>query len=133
MEKLKRNSFQSNLVRSFKDLKAAKASAVAEDAELSYKRKIEDICKEIRVNERSREEDILNLSPESTIAPTAIAKSFNPTLFVEKDLEIGTSNRQLCICLEILLDRYQRLFGPYADTASINEVLPDWKPYEFED
>ena len=75
MEKLKRNSFQSNLVRSFKDLKAAKASAVAEDAELSYKRKIEDICKEIRFNERSREEEILNLSPESTITPTAIAKS----------------------------------------------------------
>ena len=46
-EKVSVGAFKSDLMRSFKQLKESRAVAVAEDAEIVYKRKIEDLCKKL--------------------------------------------------------------------------------------
>ena len=52
---------------------------------------------------------------------------FDATKFMEKDVEIGLNKRDAIIQLEIVLDRYEYLFGPLADTTAVSKVLPEWK------
>ena len=46
---------------------------------------------------------------------------------MQKDMEIGLNKRDAIIKLEIILDRYEFLFGPLADTSAVLKVLPTWK------
>ena len=46
---------------------------------------------------------------------------------MEKDLAIGVNKRNDTIALELAVDRYEELFGPYPDAARITDVLPSWK------
>lgn len=119
-------------MRSFKQLKESRAVAVAEDAEIVYKRKIEDLCKNLRQYERDREDMILDLSPSSVGSSAVVPSDFKVDTLLEKDIELGKKKREDTIILEIVLDRYQRMFGPIQDTTQIKKVLPSWEPLEFE-
>lgn len=48
-------TFKSALTQSFKGIKETKAAAITEDVELSYRRKIEDLCRSARQCDRDRE------------------------------------------------------------------------------
>lgn len=50
-----KGTFKSALTQSFKSIKETKAAAITEDVELSYRRKIEDLCRSARQCDRDRE------------------------------------------------------------------------------
>ena len=46
---------------------------------------------------------------------------------MEKDLALHLNKRNATIKLEIAVDRYEYLFGPYAEASRIAEIVPSWK------
>lgn len=127
MEEIKTGTFKSDLMRTFKQLKESRAENVAEDVETSYKRRIEDLVREIRKCERSRDEIMLALAPETAISNAVVPADFNPENFIGKDLEIGIKLREAIIKLEILATRYEVLFGPVPELAAIMKYVPTFK------
>lgn len=123
MKDLKQTPFTKDLMRNFKQLKESRAESVAEDLEILYKRKIEDLCHKIRSYDRDRENIILDLSPTSITAATVVPSDFKPENFLRKDVEIGINRRSAVIELEIVVSRYNELFGEYEDMASVNKWM----------
>lgn len=123
----KHGVFKADLMRTFKQLKESRAESVAEDVEIIYKRQIEDLCHQIRNYDRDRENLILDLSPSSAFSGNVVPSDFKPTDFLAKDVEIGLNKRDAIIKLEIVIERYEYLFGPISDKTAILKVLPDYK------
>lgn len=119
--------FKQDLMRTFRQLKESRAESVSEDVEIIYKREIEDLCHRIRNYDRDRENLLLDLSPISAGNGAVVPSDFNPAAFMQKDIEIGLNKRDAIIKLEIVIDRYEYLFGPIADKSVILKVLPNWK------
>lgn len=119
--------FKADLMRTFKQLKESRAESVAEDTEIIYKRQIEDFCHQIRNYDRDRENLILDLSPSSAFNGNVVPSDFSAAAFLQKDIEIGIKKRDALIKLEIVLDRYETLFGEITDKSAILKVLPTWK------
>jgi len=128
MKDLKSTPFTKDLMRNFKQLKESRAESVAEDLEILYKRKIEDLCHKIRSYDRDRENIILDLSPTSITSAAVVPSDFKPENFLRKDIEIGISRRSAVIELEIVVARYNELFGEYEDMASVNKWMNGEKP-----
>jgi hypothetical protein len=102
-------AFISSLKRNNKEIREDRAAAIAEDAQLVYKRKIEDL--EISIRKMQREqENMLDLSPTSAHS-LILASDFNCDDYVAKDIELGIKIRQAEITLEIAKQRYNYLFG----------------------
>ncbi|XOF34627.1 MAG: hypothetical protein ACL93V_04875 [Candidatus Electrothrix sp. YB6] len=102
-------AFTSSLTRNNKEIRADRAAAIAEDAELVYKRKIEDL--EISIRKMKREqENMLDLSP-TTSQSLILASDFNCDEYVAGDIELGIKIRNAEITLEIARQRYEYLFG----------------------
>ena len=123
----KHGVFKADLMRTFKQLKESRAESVAEDVEIIYKRQIEDLCHQIRNYDRDRENLILDLSPSSAFSGNVVPSDFKPADFLSKDVEIGLNKRDAIIKLEIVIERYQYLFGEIQDKSVILKVLPDYK------
>lgn len=123
----KNGVFKSDLMRTFKQLKESRAESVSEDVEIIYKRQIEDLCHQIRNYDRDRENLILDLSPSSAFSGNVVPSDFKPTDFLSKDLEIGLNKRDAIIKLEIVIERYEYLFGSISDKNAILKVLPNYK------
>ena len=121
-------TFKIDLQRNFKQLKDSRAESVAEDVEIIYKRKIEDLCHEIRNIERDRENIMLDLSPTNITSALAVPSDFNAEEFLEKDIQLGIRKRNAEIKLDIVARRYEELFGVIADPSIITRVLPSWVP-----
>lgn len=121
-------TFKTDLQRNFKQLKDSRAESVAEDVEIIYKRKIEDLCHEIRNIERDRENIMLDLSPTNVTSALAVPSDFDATKFLEKDIQLGIRKREAEIKLDIVARRYEELFGVIADPSVITRVLPSWIP-----
>lgn len=119
--------FYQNLTRDFKKLKADRAESVTEDAEIAYKRHIEDYCRDLREISRRRENLMLELAPTTTYDATVVPADFDVNKFMAEDEKLGIKSRELTIKLEIMLDRYEILFGEYTDKDLVNRVLPEWK------
>ena len=119
--------FYQNLTRDFKQLKADRAESVTEDAEIAYKRHIEDYCRDLREISRRRENLMLELAPTTTYDATVVPADFDVNKFMAEDEKLGIRSRELTIKLEIMLDRYEILFGEYTDKDLVNRVLPEWK------
>ncbi len=103
-----KGSFVSSLRRNNKQIRDDRALAIAEDAELIFKREVEDILTELKVAKRERDA-MLDLGGTSTT--TIISQSdFNAKAFVAKDLELGLRIRELEIKLDIASKRYSELF-----------------------
>ena len=102
-------AFVSSLKRNNKQIRDDRAAAIAEDTELVYKRKIEDIEMEIKKMKRDQE-SMLDLSPTNAMN-LVIASDFNSAVYAEKDVNLGLKIRNSEIELEIAKKRYAYLFG----------------------
>ena len=103
-----KGAFVGSLVRNNKKIREDRAIAIAESADMLYKRKIEDTDIQIKQLKRDREA-MLDLSPTDAQS-LVLASDFDAIKFVEKDLQLGTAIRNLEITLEIAKARYNHLF-----------------------
>ena len=87
-------TFKTDLQRNFKQIKESRAESVSEDVEIIYKRKIEDLCHEIRNIERDRENIMLDLSPSNVTSALVVPSDFNAEKFLEKDIQLGIRKRE---------------------------------------
>jgi hypothetical protein len=102
-------AFQLALQRNNTKIKADRATAIAEDTEILYKRTIEDL--ELSVKKMKREqENMLDLSPADTTS-LVLASDFNSTDYVARDLKLSVKIRNTAIELELAKERYTYLFG----------------------
>ena len=107
----------------FKQLKESRAESVAEELEIMYRRKIEDLCHLIRNYDRDRENIILDLSPVNALSGAVVPSDFRAEDFMMKDLEIGRNKRDALINLKIMVERYTVLFGDLADGGVAEKTL----------
>jgi hypothetical protein len=101
-------AFVGSLVRNNKKIREDRAIAIAEAAQMLYKRQVEDTELEIKQLKREREA-MLDLSP-TTADSLVLASDFDAKNFVSKDIELGIKVRNLEIKLEIARARYTHLF-----------------------
>lgn len=102
-------AFIDSLKRNNKKIRDDRATAIAEDTQLVYKRVIEDL--EIQIRKMKREqENMLDLSPTDARS-LVLASDFDCNQYVEKDTELGVKIRNTEIKLEIAKNRYNYLFG----------------------
>ncbi|MBP5503988.1 MAG: hypothetical protein IKR94_06310 [Bacteroidales bacterium] len=118
--------FKDNLTASFRQIRADRAEGIAEDTEIEYRREIEDRMRRIRQYDRQRENLILDLSPSNITSTQVVPGDFNAAEFKEKDIQIGIEKRNDLIILEIVVDRYEYLFGPYPEIDKIKELIPSF-------
>ena len=102
-------AFISSLKRNNKQIREDRATAIAEDAQLNYKRQIEDLNMMIK-RMRREQENMLDLSP-TTAQSLVLATDFDSKAYTEKDIELGVKIRNSEIKLEIATKRYNHLFG----------------------
>lgn len=102
-------AFIASLKRNNSKIRADRAQAIGEDAQLIYKRAIEDLDVSIKRMKRDQE-NMLDLSPENSMS-LKLASDFNAADYVSKDVELGVKIRNAEIKLDIATKRYQYLFG----------------------
>lgn len=103
-----KGAFVGSLVRNNKKIREDRAIAIAESAEMLYKRQVEDTELQIKQLKRDREA-MLDLSPTDAQS-LVLASDFDAKKFVEKDIQLGVAIRNLEITLEIAKTRYTHLF-----------------------
>jgi hypothetical protein len=109
MEELEmKGAFVGSLKRSNKNIRDDRAAAIAEAAEMKYKRKVEDLNLAIKVLARDRN-NMLDMSPANTMS-LMVASDFDADVFVTKDIEIGMKLRELEITRDIAQKQYELLF-----------------------
>lgn len=123
-----KGTFKRALTQSFKGIKETKAAAITEDVELSYRRKIEDLCRSARQCDRDREDILINLAPSNITSLNVVPSDFEADDFLEQDMKIGLNKRDTLIKLEIAVRRYEYLFGEYDNMSAVLKYLPDYKP-----
>lgn len=102
-------TFQQSLQRNNKDIRNDRAVGIAEDAQLTYQRTVQDLEMEQKRKIRERQ-NMLDLSPANAHS-LILGKDFDSAKFVELDLNIGIELRNIEIKLEIARARYAELFG----------------------
>lgn len=102
-------AFMDSLTRNNKQIRKDRAESIAEDAEVIYKRTIEDLRLKIKRMKRDQE-NMLDLSPDHAQS-LKLASDFDADEYVRKDLELGVNIRNAQISLEIAEKRYAYLFG----------------------
>lgn len=102
-------AFLDSLKRNNQQIRDDRAASIADDAELMYKREVEDLALTIRKLQREQE-NMLDMSPTDADS-LVLASDFNAKDYVAKDLEVGVKLRNLEIKLDIAKNRYAYLFG----------------------
>lgn len=108
-EILPTGAFAASLTRKNSQIRRDRAIAISEDAELIYRRLVENIQIELKRLEREQE-NALDMSPEN-ITTLRLASDFNPEAFAERDMDLALKIRNTKIRLELATDRYAYLFG----------------------
>lgn len=108
-EAMAKGAFVDSLKRNNKQIREDRANAIGEDAELIYKRKIEDMEVNIR-RMRQDQTNMLDLSPENATS-LKLASDFDANAYADKDIELGKKIRNETIALNIAKKRYNFLFG----------------------
>ena len=104
-----KGAFIDSLKRNNKQIRDDRATAIAEDAQIQYRRLVEDLEVQIKRMKRERE-NMLDLSP-SHAQSLVLASDFNSDEYVKKDIELGVKIRNDEIKLEIAKKQYEYLFG----------------------
>ena len=102
-------AFVASLQRNNKQIKSDRAEAIAEDAQLTYRRHIEDLQMKLKRMHR-QQENMLDMSPDNTQS-LMVAKDFDASGYVELDSDLALSIRNTEIRLELCQKRYDYLFG----------------------
>lgn len=119
-----KGAFAASLERNNKQIRRDRAIAIAEDAELIYKREIEDLEKEIKTLSRTREA-MLDLSPTDAKS-LVLALDFDAKKWATSHIELGVKIRNLKIRLAVAQQGYNYLFTDQeelqisAGNASVN-------------
>ncbi len=110
-EQLKKmnGAFVDSLLRNNKKIRDDRAVAIAESAQMIYKREVEDLEVLIKQSKRERE-NMLDLSP-NTADSLVVASDFDAKAFVQKDMDLGVKIRNMEIRLEIAKARLNYLFN----------------------
>ena len=102
-------AFIESLKRNHSKIRADRAEAIGESAEVLYRRTIEDIQMDIRQMERDLE-NMLDMSPYNALS-LKVASDFNAAEYVAKDIDLGVKIRNAKIKLDIATERFEYLFG----------------------
>lgn len=102
-------AFITSLKRNNKQIRDDRATSIGEDAQLLYKRFIEDLRVQIKRMLRDQE-NMLDLSPDNATS-LKLASDFNSAEYVEKDTQLSFKIRDARIRLELATERYKYLFG----------------------
>ena len=121
---LKKGALLANLTKSFGETKRTVAESLHEDFEIGYKRYIEDLCKAIRSCDRERENQMLQLIP-NTPGKMIDTADISVNQFLENDVQTGINKRKYQVKLMIALERYEYLFGTYPDMVAVEKALPN--------
>ncbi|MCW3160720.1 hypothetical protein [Chryseobacterium oryctis] len=108
MEEEIKPRFIDALKRNNDQIREDRAQTIGEDAELIYKRVVEDIQLKIKRLEREQE-GLIDISPLDKNSLTFA--DFNSETFVQKDIELSLTIRNLNIQLEVTRKRFEYLFG----------------------
>lgn len=101
-------AFAATLKRQAGQIRADRAQAIAEDAEICFRREVEDI--QLKINRLQRErENMLDMSPDNALS-LKLATNFDADEFVQKDIALGIQIRNEEIKLEVAKKRYAYLF-----------------------
>lgn len=119
-----KGAFVDSLTRTASQIRKDRAEVLAEDAEVSYRRHIDDMERDLKRLKRDRRNN-LDLSP-TDINSLVAGKDFNGEEFVEKDIQAGVKIRNLEVKITIAKERYEYLFG---DDEAVEEV-PTSEPAE---
>ena len=104
-----KGAFVDSLKRNNKQIKDDRAEAIAEDAEMRYRRTVEDLDIDIKRMKRARE-NMLDLSPENALS-LMVASNFDSAKFVDEDIKLGIDIRNAEIKLDIAEQQFEHLFG----------------------
>ena len=109
VEDVKVGAFVSSLKRNNKQIRDDRAASIAEDTQMVYRRKIEDL--ELSIKKMRREqENMLDLSPTNAQS-LILASDFESATYVSKDVDLGLKIRNAEITLEIARERFTYLFN----------------------
>lgn len=114
-DQVNKAAFLDALKRNNEKIRDDRANAIAEDAQLMYKRETEDLALSLKRLIREQE-SMLDMSPTDANS-LVLASDFDAKDYVAKDLEMSIKIRNLEIKLELAKKRYTHLFG-----ATINEL-----------
>jgi CRISPR/Cas system CMR subunit Cmr4 (Cas7 group RAMP superfamily) len=106
--------FLESLKRNNTKIREDRATAIVEDAQIIYKREVEDLAMQLKRLHREQD-NMLDLSPTDADS-LVLASDFDAKDYVSKDLEISVKIRNLEIKYELAKGRYAYLFG---DTGSL--------------
>ena len=104
-----KGSFVTSLRRNNKQIRDDRALAIAEDAEMLFKREVEDCATELKRLRRDRD-NMLDLGGTETTKIIS-ATDFDAKDFVARDLKLGLKIRETEIKYDILVKRYNELFN----------------------
>jgi len=130
MEDTRKGLLFQNLTKSFGEARRTIAESLNEDFEIKYKRKVEDLCKDIREYDRTRE-NMMNALMSTKAGEIVSASDVKVDEFLNKDIQIGINKLNRLIELKIAVERYETLFGNYPEPNTIKRVLPEWNNCEF--
>lgn len=102
-------AFVASLKRNNKQIRDDRASAITEDAQMAYKRSVEDLEMGIK-RMRREQENMLDLSPDNAQS-LILGKDFDSATYISRDAELGLNIRNAEIKLDIAATRYLYLFG----------------------
>lgn len=118
--------FMNSLKRNNKQIKDDRALSIAEDAEIIYKRKVEDLQATLKKKRRDLD-NMLDLSPTNT-QTLILASDFNATEWANRDHALGLEIRNLEIEVNIARARYNQLFvvgTADAPTVIVTPQIPE--------
>jgi hypothetical protein len=122
MEEVK-GVFVDALKRSNKQIKDARAEAIAEDLEITYKRRIEDLELDLK-NAKRQQANMLDLSPDNTYS-LKLATDFDAKRWTEDHINLGKRIHNVTIELEIAKRQYNMLFNPAAVVSKTLEQIKE--------
>ncbi len=109
-------AFMESLKRNNRQIRSDRAEAIGEDAEMQYKRQVEDY--DIQITRMKRQmENMLDLSP-SHAQSLKLAEDFNADEYVQKDVDLGMEIWKVEQRLAIAKARYTYLFGVELKSAN---------------
>lgn len=109
-ESVKGGAFYETLKQNSKQIKEAKASALAEDLEFCSKNEIVGLKNQLRLLYNQRSEMLDIFLPNSTTS-LKVGEGFNGTKFITEYNTIGLNIRNVSIKLQVALDSYKYLIG----------------------
>lgn len=107
-------AFGASLKRNNRQIRDDRAQAIVEDAELEYKRFVEDLEKKLKTMKREQDY-MLDLSPTNAQSLT-LASDFDAKAYITKDSDLALKIRNTEIVLELGKQRYAYLFTGGSET-----------------